>query len=92
MNLTVQIHHDAFFKICREYVVPHDSDSTPIMSKMQKTMTVTHEIAHQWFGNLVSPAWWKYQWLSEGMSTYLKFYITDKVMRVVYCNFNISCE
>lgn len=42
-------------------------------------MTITHELAHQWFGNLVSPVWWKYLWLSEGTSTYLKFYITDKV-------------
>ncbi|XP_076675235.1 aminopeptidase N-like [Andrena cerasifolii] len=60
-----------------EYAVPRNSDLTQI--RMQKTMTVTHEIAHQWFGNLVSPAWWKYHWLSEGMSTYLKFYITDKM-------------
>ncbi|XP_039306339.1 aminopeptidase Q [Solenopsis invicta] len=44
-------------------------------------MTITHELAHQWFGNLVSSIWWKYLWLSEGISTYLKYYITDKFLK-----------
>ncbi|XP_029161426.1 aminopeptidase N-like isoform X2 [Nylanderia fulva] len=45
------------------------------------TMVITHELAHQWFGNLVSPAWWDYVWLSKGISTYLQFYITDKFIK-----------
>ncbi|XP_025986452.2 aminopeptidase N [Solenopsis invicta] len=44
-------------------------------------MTITHEVAHQWFGNLVSPIWWKYLWLSESITTYLQYYITDKFLR-----------
>ncbi|EFN87054.1 Aminopeptidase N [Harpegnathos saltator] len=49
--------------------------------KLYNTMTITHELAHQWFGNLVSPTWWNYLWLSEGTSTYLKYYITDKLFK-----------
>ncbi len=33
---------------------------------------VPHEIAHQWFGNSVTPADWDHLWLSEGFATYFE--------------------
>jgi aminopeptidase N len=36
-----------------------------------RATTIAHEMAHQWFGDIVSPAWWDDLWLNESFAEYL---------------------
>lgn len=47
--------------------------------------TVTHEISHQWFGDLVTMQWWNDLWLNESFATIMEYYATD----TLYPEFNI---
>lgn len=40
---------------------------------------IAHEMAHQWFGNLVTPAWWDDLWLNESFAEYAGYRVTATV-------------
>lgn len=48
-----------------------ESQTRPVYSRQASLGTVAHELAHQWFGNAVSPTRWADIWLNEGWATYL---------------------
>ncbi|XP_070557705.1 aminopeptidase N-like [Ptychodera flava] len=40
---------------------------------------VSHEVAHKWFGNLVTMDWWEHLWLNEGIAEFLTYFGVDQV-------------
>jgi aminopeptidase N len=57
----------------------YDDTKASETNKQRVAAVVTHELAHQWFGNLVTPKWWSNLWLSEGFATYFEYHATNKV-------------
>jgi puromycin-sensitive aminopeptidase len=63
----------------RESAILVDEEKSSTSNKQWVALVIAHELAHQWFGNLVTMEWWTHLWLNEGFASYIEYLAVDKM-------------
>eukprot|EP00930_Biecheleria_cincta_P105887 TRINITY_DN9895_c0_g1_i3.p1 TRINITY_DN9895_c0_g1~~TRINITY_DN9895_c0_g1_i3.p1 ORF type:complete len:886 (-),score=194.02 TRINITY_DN9895_c0_g1_i3:264-2921(-) len=63
----------------REVALLCDESTVSATQKQRICSVIAHELAHQWFGNLVTMQWWDDLWLNEGFANWMQTFCSDKL-------------
>ena len=64
----------------REVTLLLDPQTASLAQQKRVAEVITHELAHQWFGNWVTMSWWDDLWLNEAFATWMAYKIVDAWM------------
>ncbi|MGX7199070.1 M1 family metallopeptidase [Enterococcus nangangensis] len=61
----------------REAYLLLDADNSSLATKRRVATVIAHEVAHQWFGDLVTMKWWDDLWLNESFANMMEYVAVD---------------
>ena len=70
----------------RETALLIDLKTASVGAKKEVALVIAHEMAHQWFGDLVTMQWWDNLWLNEGFATWME----NKPVAALHPEWNID--
>ncbi len=63
----------------RETALLVDPEHSSTKNRQWVALVIAHELAHQWFGNLVTMEWWTHLWLNEGFASYIEYLAVNEL-------------